>query len=121
MIELVAALRLAVLVGWSIIALWALPSLGRALDARDRDGDWPQVALAIVGVSLVGFQVNVLSGSVPPRSDYWSAVFLLGLALGAAVVIYLVHLPRTPAAHKRALVWSNLGILALCLLGGFVA
>lgn len=116
--HLIPILRLCVLVGWSIVTFWAVPSFGRAIRLTATPLDWAQVTLAIVGVGLIGFQINAMSGSLPLRTDYWTAVLLGFLASAAAVAIFLVHLPSTPEGHKRGLVLSNLAILAACIVGG---
>ena len=122
MAEIIPILRLAVLIGWALVILFAAPAWGRVVRGSIDQGDLKQVALAVTGVALVGFQVNAMWGGIAPRTDYWSAAFLLLLAIAAAIVIFCVHVPRTPPGHKRAVVLTHLGILGLCIvMGGILA
>jgi hypothetical protein len=111
-------LRLLVLVGWSMVTLWAAPAYRRAVLDQAADGDYKQVALAVVGVALVYFQVNAFR--LPPRTDAGTAAGLFLLAAGAAIVFVFIHLPRTPPGHKRALALTYLAILIACIVGGSV-
>lgn len=115
--HLIPILRLLVLVGWTIVSLWAAPAYRRAIIGEAVDGDYKQVALAVVGVGLVYFQVNAFRLS-PPRTDPGTFAGLLLLAVAAGIVFVFVHLPRTPDGHKRALARTYLAILIACIIGG---
>jgi hypothetical protein len=114
--HLIPILRLLVLVGWSMVTLWAAPAYRRAVLGVAADGDYKQVALAIVGFALVWFQVNAFG--LPPRTDYGTAAGLTLLAVGAGIVFVFVHLPLTPDDHKRGLALTYLAILVACVIGG---
>ena len=114
--HLIPILRLLVLVGWSMVTLWAAPAYRRAVLGHAADGDYKQVALAVVGIALVWFQVNAFR--LPPRTDPGTAAGLLLLAVGAGIVFVFIHLPRTPDGHKRALALTYLAILVACTIGG---
>ena len=91
-------LRLLVLVGWSMVTLWAAPAYRRVVLGHTADGDYKQVALAVVGVALVYFQV--IAFGLPPRTDPGTAAGLLLLAIGAGIVFVFVH-PRSMGAGER--------------------
>lgn len=114
-------LRALVLVVWSLIALWAMPSYRRALTRGAATEDWRQVAFAAVGIAIIAYQLRGLSRGKGYPIDSWSAPLLILLASAGAVVIFLVHLPRTPVGHRRAVAGAYLGMLAACIVGGIIA
>ena len=114
--HLIPILRLLVLVGWSMVTLWAAPAYRRVVFGHTADGDFKQVALAVVGLALVYFQLNAFG--LPPRTDDGTAAGLLLLAVGAGIVFVFIHLPRTPDGHKRSLALTYLAILVACVVGG---
>lgn len=114
-------LRALVLVIWSIVALWAMPSYRRALSGAALSEDWRQVAFAAVGFAVIAFQLRGLTRGPRYPVDSWSSPLLLLLASAGGVVIFLVHLPRTPVGHRRAVATAYLVILAACVVGGTLA
>uniref|UniRef100_UPI0035CBB664 hypothetical protein n=1 Tax=uncultured Sphingomonas sp. TaxID=158754 RepID=UPI0035CBB664 len=108
-------LRLLVMVGWAFVVLWT-PGASRTLFG----GKLIKAGLMLTGVAIISFQLNVLSGSVPPRTDYWSSINLAGVAVAAAIFI-VVLLPRSPHANKAAATLAPLAIIAACIVGGSLA
>jgi hypothetical protein len=111
-------LRSIVLVFWVIVAMWSRESLWRTLFRRGDNGDHKEAALVVTGVSVVGFQINALWGSVAHRTDPGTAVFLAILVIPPLMICWLVYLPRTPAGHKRGAVLTFLAIAVACAIGG---
>ncbi len=113
--RLIPILRMLVLVGWSFVVMWT-PGASRALFG----GKLIKAGLMLTGVAIISFQLNVLSGSIAPRTDYWSSINLAALAVAAAIFL-VVLLPRSPNANKGAVTLTALAITAACIVGGSLA
>jgi len=109
------------LIVWLIVSVYALPHWWRVVCGRVGDDvDFKQAALGLVGIAIIIFRLNAIANHFTPR-NYWSLAGLTLLAAAGAVVIFCIHLPRTPPGHKRAMVLTHLAILALCVAGGLLA
>lgn len=118
--SIMSGMHLASLVLWSIIIIWALPSYRRCILGRAGTDDWKQTAFGAIGLATIIYKLRIIADIVPIRTDYWGGVALLLSNLAAVLVIVFVHLERTPEGHKRALLISHLGIVSLCMVGGFL-
>lgn len=110
-----SVLRLLVLIGWAFVVMWA-PGPSHALLGRKL----LKAGLMLTGVAIISFQLNVISGAVPPRVDYWSSVNLAAIAVAAAIFI-AVLLPRSPRTNRGAVTLASLAIVAACVVGGSLA
>lgn len=123
MSEALPAIRLVVLMLWTLVALRALPELWAAAWGRFGRADWGEAVLAIVAIPVIVSQVRALAWPEQASSGPWVAAYLVMFATAALAGFVLVQLPRMTEAHKRAAVQSHLftvaaSIVAAALAGG---
>lgn len=118
--RVIVALRVLVVVSWSVIGAWGIAAVRRLFArAHDRD-DYVWISMLILTCSLFIFQFRALAGLWKAPNDGWTAVALTGFAM-AGMGLWSFRARGAAEDHQRATLICYLIVFGLLILAGLLA
>lgn len=114
--HIMSGLYLATLLGWSVIIMWGKERAWRALAGRAQRGDWVAAAMVLLGVALVAAMLLYLTGTM---TEFRRGMVLVGVA-AAPIVIMFSYSHAASDGHKRAVTWCFAAVLGLAFVAGAI-